>query len=383
MDIKPDYYEQFQCSAGDCPITCCQQWKIAVDEDTYGKWQQLTADGVNLAACVYGQEEARIIQLNGQKHCPFLNEKKLCNLVIRFGNTVLSKTCATFPRQIQEFADRTEYSLVACCPKVIDILNRQRKICFQPNLNQINRLSGADSTLCQIRNFIINIMQEDTYSAAKALDMCFYLLLDMLGQESQEMGDGAAGLLDSLAGYGKDVLQELSDAMDKLSVDVLDTFDERNELFLDLAQNYRKEHLYTEYLEEIAVLAEQFTDTYDADNMRTRLQLFENQAVRFQVLFRNYLVAEIFADLLLPDACLQDMVVAFQWIGMEYAAVRQAVFLKWMQSGTGRLEYTDVRELMVVLARMTGYDEVDKVEYLDNSFEELVWDWGYFALIVG
>lgn len=379
IEIKPDYYEQFQCSAKACPITCCQQWKIAVDEDTYCKWQQLTADlkgdAVNLASCVCGQEETRIIQLNAQKQCPFLNENKLCSLVIQFGDSVLSKTCAVFPRQVQEFADRTEYSLAACCPQVIDILYRRHKVCFQPNFNQISLLPGTDGILFQIRSFFIDLMQDETYSAAKAFKMCFYLLLDMLEQEIQEF-EG------STKGYSKGVLQELSNAMDKLTVDVLDTFDERNELFLDLAQNYRKEHLYTHYLEDIAVLAQQYTKTYDADNMRLNLRLFEEQAVRYQTLFRNYLISEVYAGLL-PDACLQDMAAAFQWIGMEYAAIRQAVFLKWILSGAGMLEYTDVRALMVILARMTGYDEADKVEYLENSFENLIWDWGYFALIVG
>ena len=32
--IRPDYYDKFSCIAGQCPITCCQEWKIAVDADT-------------------------------------------------------------------------------------------------------------------------------------------------------------------------------------------------------------------------------------------------------------------------------------------------------------------------------------------------------------
>lgn len=30
--LCPDYYEHFTCIAGACPITCCQEWKIAVDD---------------------------------------------------------------------------------------------------------------------------------------------------------------------------------------------------------------------------------------------------------------------------------------------------------------------------------------------------------------
>ena len=32
---QPDYYEQFQCTASKCPTTCCMQWRIAVDDETF------------------------------------------------------------------------------------------------------------------------------------------------------------------------------------------------------------------------------------------------------------------------------------------------------------------------------------------------------------
>ena len=46
------------------------------------------------------------------------------------------------------------------------------------------------------------------------------------------------------------------------------------------------------------------------------------------------------------------------------------------------LDYETVREYMVVISRMTGYEEEDIRGYLENSFAELIWDWGYFALII-
>ena len=39
--LRPDYYEHFTCIAGACPITCCQEWKIAVDDDTSRRWKKL------------------------------------------------------------------------------------------------------------------------------------------------------------------------------------------------------------------------------------------------------------------------------------------------------------------------------------------------------
>jgi lysine-N-methylase len=32
---------------------------------------------------------------------------------------------------------------------------------------------------------------------------------------------------------------------------------------------------------------------------------------------------------------------------------------------------------------MMGYDQEDICEYLEKSFENLIWDWGYLALLIG
>ena len=38
--IRPDFYNEFHCIADSCTITCCQEWKIAVDPDTNRKWNK-------------------------------------------------------------------------------------------------------------------------------------------------------------------------------------------------------------------------------------------------------------------------------------------------------------------------------------------------------
>ena len=38
----PDYYSEFICTADNCPLTCCQEWKIYVDDITKEKWKTLT-----------------------------------------------------------------------------------------------------------------------------------------------------------------------------------------------------------------------------------------------------------------------------------------------------------------------------------------------------
>lgn len=47
MDIKPNFYDEFHCIADQCSMTCCMQWKIAVDDETVSKWKGTSLDGKN------------------------------------------------------------------------------------------------------------------------------------------------------------------------------------------------------------------------------------------------------------------------------------------------------------------------------------------------
>lgn len=373
-EIKTDYYDTFTCIADKCSFTCCQEWKIAVDDDTYIKWNRLSLTKQNnnyLDQYVKQKDGTRVIALNEQKQCPFLNEQKLCNLVLNFGDEVLSETCAIFPRQIHEFVDRKEYSLVSCCPEVVDLMYQQDKICFTKNMFDMD-----EDILLQIRTMMITIMQNQHFSISKSVMMIFYILLDIHQKESI--------LKKEIDEYKKEaVLKELSDTIDNMQFLSLDTFEENNELFLDMAENYRKQELYTNNLEPIAAIAENFLREYDKRNIIVQLQKFEKQFSSYQKLFRNYLVAEIFSNSLTPESDLESIVVMIQWIAMEYAIMKHSIFLSWLLDEQEKLSYTVVRNYIVVISRMMGYDQEDICEYLDKSFKNIIWEWGYLALLIG
>ena len=80
--MKPDYYEDFTCIADRCSFTCCREWKIGVDEDTFVKWKHtLTPDGMydtdrgqqakkeKLSGYVRKKDGSRVIGLNKEKNC--------------------------------------------------------------------------------------------------------------------------------------------------------------------------------------------------------------------------------------------------------------------------------------------------------------------------
>lgn len=372
--VRPDYYEKFQCIANRCTITCCQEWKIGVDNETNRKWKKLLPPDTvgdkkkNLSAYTVKKDGMRVIVLDEKLRCPFLNEEKLCRLVCTYTDRVLSDTCTQFPREVHRFSTHEEETLMPCCPAVIDIWKDAEKIVFPKVDREYKNL------LFVIREHMMELLEDSTQRLEDQLKQGFYILLELNKQDSLTMQ-----LINEY--FSSESAAQLREAISQIPMDELDSMDECNELLQDLAVNYQKEGLYKKYLDPILLQAEKLSETYVADTMCQDLQLFDKQFRQWQPLLRKFLLNEFYSDLLVPDGNLESMIVSMQWIGMEYAVIRHSVFLKWMERK--QFTYEELRDYMVVITRMTGYEQEDIVEYLKNSFESLVWDWGYFALVTG
>ena len=377
--IRPDYYDKFTCIADQCTFTCCQEWKISVDNETNRKWKkkyppkEVKEQRKNLSAYTTKKDGSRVIELNEKHKCPFLSENRLCGLVSNYGDSILSQTCTIFPREVHRFETHEEEVLMPCCPAVLDIWNQEENITF-PSLPENGR-----TLLILIREKMMEMFRNKEQSIEEILLESFYILLE-LWQAEQE-GRLSVDRIENY--FSKEATEELKQAILAMDLPFFDTMDECNELLQDLAVNYQKEGLYQGYLPKVLSLAEQLSKTYDAEEMQQKGQAFFREWKKYEALMHRFMENELFSDLVLPDGDLESMVVQMQWIAMEYNVIRHSLFLKWMQDGCGELKYETLRDYIVLITRMTGYEEADIYEYLENSFEELIWEWGYLALITG
>ena len=386
-EIKASYYDNFACVADRCSLTCCREWKIAVDDKTYDKWKRLTppesvkTKNETLDAFVQMKDGGRVICLEENQKCPFLNCDKLCKLVTVYGDSVLSETCQIFPREIHEFEDRKEYTLMPCCPEALELLYQQEK--FEVvTVDALERSEETQQCLRLLRDKMISYVQREDVAVEESLLVLFYLLLDLWEQCGETEEEKEKLLVTSK------ILQEITEAVANVELPMEYTFEERNELFLDLSVNYRREGLYKEFLEPLAEEAEWISKRFSEQgesawksDLQEKVTEFENHMKKYNGFMKRFLASEIFADVLGEDGDLESMVVKFQWLSLEYAVIRQALFLHWLKHKD--LQFEDLRDYMAVVCRMTGYEDDDIYEYLENSFESLVWDWGYFALIIG
>lgn len=409
--IRPDYYNRFKCIADHCSITCCQEWKIAVDADTNRKWKKICPPETvpekkkNLSAYTTKKNGLRVIELTSDHRCPFLSDNKLCHLVSAYGDKILSDTCTTFPREVHRFSDHEEETLMPCCPAVIDLWNAEKALrfpVFYPAKNSSGvsgdqRISTAtniaaftsdrtftDSFLFGIRTKCIKQIYDTSVPLENILLDLFYILHELL--HKQNKADSLTTEL--IEDYFSDkTVKQLRDAISEIELPPFDTIMECNELLQDLAVNYKKEGLYLNYLNPVLNLAEKLPEYFDSENeLLLHWENFQKELLNYDALLRNFMANELYSDLLMPGGTLKDMLIQMQWITMEYAVIRHSLFLKWLlnpDTSTASLPYETLRDYLVVITRMTGYEENDIYEYLENSFESLIWDWGYFALITG
>lgn len=127
---RPDYFNEFKCTADKCKDTCCAGWQIVIDKDSLEKYKKLKGDYIWKVMSNVDWEEGCFRQDNA-KRCAFLNAENLCELYIHAGEESLCKTCREYPRHTEEFEGVREVTLSVSCPEVARILmERKEKVTF-------------------------------------------------------------------------------------------------------------------------------------------------------------------------------------------------------------------------------------------------------------
>ena len=118
--LKPHFYDQFVCTAGDCPDTCCAGWQIVIDEDSLERYGNEKSEfGKRLRNSIDWEEEC-FYQNN--RRCAFLNDENLCDLYKALGPDSLCDTCRLYPRHTEEYEGLRELSLSLSCPEAARII---------------------------------------------------------------------------------------------------------------------------------------------------------------------------------------------------------------------------------------------------------------------
>ena len=117
--ITTNWWNDFFCTGGECPYTCCGGWNISVTDEEIAIYRRMQSNipGImeHIDVLSHGMR-----QKNG--HCTLLTEDGWCSLVRRYGEASICATCQLFPRGAREYGNVIEKSVVISCPVVAQYL---------------------------------------------------------------------------------------------------------------------------------------------------------------------------------------------------------------------------------------------------------------------
>ena len=360
--FKVSNYDKFKCIADKCKFTCCVGWDINIDTNTYNKWTKVNNDSeyflsnVKLKKC----ENKDMYFINKENHeaCPFLDKQGLCS------------TCHMFPRIENVFDCRKELSLSCSCPEVVEIIsNMGGKINIYP---EDGTNFENDPLELKIREVLIDIIQQENLSLEHKLIIGFEMLLSILENESFSR---EYILLEELEKYkDRDYIKNIASAYREIDLNIDDSIEEINNLFLDIIENYKEVSIFDNLLSDIS----SFAEDVEIESLSSKWSSYKESFNKYNDLIENYIVSKVLSNCVSND--IEDMIISFQMIVLDYLLVRYALFLKYCMNEE-KLNIEDIKDYIVAFSRIIGNNTEAVREFLQDGFGNAILELGYLCFI--
>ncbi|MCR5099660.1 MAG: flagellin lysine-N-methylase [Lachnospiraceae bacterium] len=122
ITVKPVFWDEFECKAGDCKHTCCSGWEIDVDPGSVEYYRQIPGKlGEKLRGSIEEDEEGYHFRMEDDR-CPFLQKNGRCRIIRILGEGALCDICALHPRFYEEYGGYELCGLGLSCERVCELL---------------------------------------------------------------------------------------------------------------------------------------------------------------------------------------------------------------------------------------------------------------------
>ena len=152
ITIKPEFYDEFFCIAGECKHSCCKGWEIDIDEGTAAKYlEEMSPFGEKLRENIkFGKPSS--FRLTQDERCPFLQDDGLCRIILEKGEDFLCEICSMHPRFFTYYRDFEFAGMGLCCEKSCELLLsseeklrfRSEKGEFEGDFHELLKYAGID-----------------------------------------------------------------------------------------------------------------------------------------------------------------------------------------------------------------------------------------------
>lgn len=201
--LSPSYYNDFQCIAQDCKLSCCAGWNITMNKKDYLSLRRQSCSETlqnnikeNIRKKKFSQKDVEYaeIRLRDDNSCPLLSEEGLCSLQLECGYNALPKVCQTFPRGEDFVASGyLEKSLTPACEAVLELLwNLPSGIDFveeplpKPRWSEVRvEIPSLYVYFDSIRELCIDLLQDRRFTVAQRI-LLMGVLLEKLPEADNE-----------------------------------------------------------------------------------------------------------------------------------------------------------------------------------------------------
>lgn len=380
--IKESIYDEFKCIADKCPMTCCRGWAIKVENEDFDKWKNDENLKHLCTEVTKRKDEGFDMKLDSNKVCVLLDENGLCEIVKKHGDEALCKTCAEFPRKhnvILEVTDEEEndkegevildeFSLSGGCPAVLDLLEKKEKAVYLPKKCREDKDFPFEY---QIRNFVMNVLQDTDYSLDDKILLSLSFLHECLECEWEE---DVYACIDTY-----NITENQKDILDNLKTkdfDKKEAFTELIQTFYDMTEYYKEEEMFRPYLTKLVDYSENVQN--DLDNILKEWEKFKIRFNEENKFFSNIIAAEVFSDCISDDMGI--VIENFQSIILEYIMTRLSLFIK--EQLQEKVDKEILKNYVSLFIRMIGHNIEGMCEYWEENFEDTILDIDYLLLIM-
>ena len=231
---------------------------------------------------------------------------------------------------------------------------------------------GEELLELKIRESLIDIVSEEEFSLDERLLIGFDMLLNILEDESYTSEEI---LLEELEKYSdNEYRKEVAYVYNEIELNRVDSLLEINSLFLDMVENYREVSNLKCILEDIS----NFAERSNIESLSAEWKEYKKNFKEFNKLLEKCIVSKIYSNCISDD--MEDMILSFQLIILEYLLVRYAVFLKYCINDK-KIQNEEVKDYIVIFSRISGNNAEAVLEFLSDGFEDPILEMGYLCFI--
>lgn len=364
----------FKCIGPNCIDTCCAGWDINIDENTFKKYE---SDKGNLKELINGKYLKNsesgdsfnygFMKITKDNKCPFLNENLLCEIHGKCGEENLSITCRRYPRVFNIIDDIYEKSGLPSCEEICSkaFLNKEKMefIEIEEELPEdsieIRRVIDTDAFIgsdnliqyfWDIRVISINIMQNRNFSIEERLNLLksFYKNLETL--------------------KNKENFYEIEDLLERIVEDpsnITEFIDSSTIVPLSITNNYFKIILDGNLLNKVIgtrlkiLLSDLNKDKNLLNNIhKYDLKSLDNYFTQYSYIFENYLVNQIFKDII-PFNTGEDLNESIDKLINTYKLIKSYLIL-WNISSQNEISEKNIIYVIQALSKDLEHNKVFK-----------------------